>query len=131
MVAEASQCARGAASPKTHDARTSAPGEATGMPPPTSCVPVPRWSWAARFARRQRVKGSLWFVPLLCAIAGPLLAEGAIALDAVLDPRALWSYTDSTASTVLSAIVGAMVGLTGFVVAFGVLVMQMATQALS
>ena len=31
----------------------------------------------------------------------------------------------------LSAIVSAMVGLTGFVVAFGVLVVQMATQTLS
>src|SRR4051812_30910998 len=101
------------------------------MPPTISCAPVPRWSWAARFARRQRIRGSLWVVPLTCAIAGPLLAEGAIALDSVLPPSTAWSYTDSTASSVLSAIVGAMVGLTGFVVAFGVLVMQMATQSLS
>jgi uncharacterized membrane protein len=101
------------------------------MPPMTSRAPASRWSWAARFAWRQRLKGSLWFVPLLCAVAGPLLAQAAIEVDAVLEPRAAWTYTGSTASTVLSAIVGAMVGLTGFVVAFGVLVMQLATQTLS
>src|SRR3954466_14172572 len=89
-------------------------------------APVPRWSWPARFSRRQRLKGSLWFVPLLCAIAGPLLAELTIALDTRIDPPAAWTYSESTAGTVLSAIVSAMVGLTGFVVAFGVLVVQMA-----
>src|SRR4051812_29070132 len=92
---------------------------------------VPRFSYAARFARRQRLKGSLWFVPLLCALAGPLLAQLAIALDDGVDPPAAWTYSESTAGTVLSAIVSAMVGLTGFVVAFGVLVVQLATQTLS
>ena len=81
--------------------------------------------------RRQRLKGSLWLVPLVCAVAGPLLAELTVAIDARVDAAARWSYSESTASTVLSAIVGAMVGLTGFVVAFGVLVVQMATQTLS
>ena len=98
--------------------------------PPNAFATVPRRSWAARFARRQRLIGSLWFVPLLCAVAGPLLAELTIALDDAVDPPA-WTYSESTASTVLSAIVSAMVGLTGFVVAFGVLVVQMATQTLS
>lgn len=101
------------------------------MPPRFATEPVPRWSWAARFARRQRLMGSLWFVPLLCAVAGPLLAELAIAVDSRVEPPAAWTYDASTASTILSAIVGAMVGLTGFVVAFGVLVMQLATQTLS
>ena len=36
-------------------------------------------------------------------------------------PPAAWRYSEETASAVLSAIVSAMVGLTGFVVAFGVL----------
>ena len=48
-----------------------------------------------------------------------------------MDLPAGWTYSESTASSVLSAIVSAMVGLTGFVVAFGVLVVQMATQTLS
>src|SRR4051812_43982538 len=92
---------------------------------------APRGSWAARFRRRQRLKGSLWVVPLICALAGPALAELTIAVDSAVDPPAAWSYSESTASTMLSAIVGAMVGLTGFVVAFGVLIVQMATQTLS
>ena len=92
---------------------------------------VPRFSWAARFATRQRLKGSLWFVPLVCAVAGPLLAQLAITLDASTDPPEAWRYSEETASAMLSAIVSAMVGLTGFVVAFGVLVVQMATQTLS
>src|SRR3954466_12751073 len=92
---------------------------------------VPRGSWAARFRRRQRLKGSLWMVPLICALAGPVLAELTIALDSTVDVPSGWTYSESTASTVLSAIVGAMVGLTGFVVAFGVLIVQMATETLS
>jgi uncharacterized membrane protein len=42
-----------------------------------------------------------------------------------------WSYTASTASAVLSAVVAAMVGLIGLVVTIGVLVVQMATGTLS
>ena len=101
------------------------------MSSPRALAGVPRFSWAARFATRQRLKGSLWFVPLLCAVAGPLLAQLAITLDSSIDPPAAWRYSEETASAVLSAIVSAMVGLTGFVVAFGVLVVQMATQSLS
>src|SRR4051812_388678 len=101
------------------------------MPPSPPFPSVPRRSWAATFARRQRLKGSLWFVPLLCAVAGPLLAELSLALDDAVNVPATWSYSESTASAMLSAIVSAMVGLTGFVVAFGVLVVQMATQTLS
>ena len=103
------------------------PAPAATLAAMAALTPVPRRSWAARFARRQRLKGSLWFVPLLCAVAGPLLAELAIALETPTG----WSYSESTASTVLGAIVSAMVGLTGFVVAFGVLVVQMATETLS
>src|SRR4051794_25888503 len=90
-----------------------------------------RGSWAERFQRRQRLKGSLWMVPLACAIAGTLAAELTVVLDAHVNLPASWRYSESTASSVLSAIVGAIVGLTGFVVAFGVLIVQMATQTLS
>ena len=88
-------------------------------------------SWATRFRRRQKLKGSLWMVPLICAVAGPLLAELTAALETHVDIPNGWMYSESTASAVLAAIVGAMVGLTGFVVAFGVLIVQMATQTLS
>src|SRR3954454_22898652 len=92
---------------------------------------APRGSWAARFRRRQRLKGSLWIVPLFGALAGPVLAVLTIAIDSAVDLPASWTYSESTASSVLSAIVGAMVGLTGFVVAFGILIVQTATQTLS
>src|SRR3954463_9084721 len=92
---------------------------------------APRGSWAARFRRRQRLKGSLWIVPLFGALAGPVLAVLTIAIDSAVDLPASWTYSESTASSVLSAIVGAMVGLTGFVVAFGILIVHTATQTLS
>src|SRR3954470_9415030 len=90
-----------------------------------------RGSWAVRFQRRQRLKGSLWMVPLVCAIAGTLAAELTVVLDAHVNLPESWRYSESTASSVLSEIVGAIVGLTGFVVALGVLIVQMATQTLS
>jgi uncharacterized membrane protein len=70
-------------------------------------------------------------VPLIGALAGPVLAELMAALETHVDVPGGWTYSESTAASVLSAIVGAMVGLTGFVVAFGVLIVQMATQTLS
>ena len=101
------------------------------MPHSVAPAAVPRRSWAARFARRQRLQGSLWVVPLVGAIAGPLLAEVVLRFDDAVDMPAAWSYSESTASVILGAIVSALVALTGFVVAFGVLVVQMATQTLS
>ena len=97
----------------------------------SSAQAVPRGSWAARFKRRQRLKGSLWMIPLACALVAPLLAEFTVLIERQIEPPRGWTYSEATASSLLSAIVGAMVGLTGFVVAFGVLVVQMATQTLS
>ena len=88
-------------------------------------------NWGARFRLRQRIKGSLWFVPFVAAILGVGLAQFEIWAEGHLDLPSSWQYSEQTASTVLSAIVAAMVGLTGFVVAFGVLIVQMATQTLS
>ena len=45
--------------------------------------------------------------------------------------RDAWTYTPSTALTVLTTVVGATVGLTGFVVTVSVLVVQMATGTFS
>ncbi|MFB7605507.1 DUF2254 domain-containing protein [Streptomyces gardneri] len=87
-------------------------------------------SWAARFRLRQYVKASLWIVPLFGLVLGALLAELALAADAANWPSG-WHYSATTASGVLSAIVGAMVALLGFVVTIGVLVVQQATGTLS
>ncbi|MFF9909165.1 DUF2254 domain-containing protein [Streptomyces sp. NPDC013457] len=88
-------------------------------------------SWAARFRLRQYVKASLWIVPMLGLVLGVLLAELALAADRTDWPPSGWHYSATTASGVLSAIVGAMVALLGFVVTIGVLVVQQATGTLS
>ncbi len=88
-------------------------------------------SWARRFRRREYVRGSLWVVPLLAAACGPLLAFVELQFEhSVTIPHGL-QYSASTASAVLTAIVGAMIALTGFVVTLGVLIVQMATGTLS
>lgn len=90
-----------------------------------------RPSWAARFRWRQYVKASLWIVPMLGLVLGVLLAEAALAADSANWPPSGWHYSATTASGVLTAIVGAMVALLGFVVTIGVLVVQQATGTLS
>ena len=88
-------------------------------------------SWADRFRLRQYVKSSLWIVPMIGLVLGALLAEAALAVDSADWPPSGWHYSATTASGVLTAIVGAMVALLGFVVTIGVLVVQQATGTLS
>ncbi|QES52505.1 DUF2254 domain-containing protein [Streptomyces venezuelae] len=88
-------------------------------------------SWAARFRLRQYAKASLWMVPLVGLVLGVVLAEWAMSVDGAGWMPSGWDYSASTASGVLSAIVGAMVALLGFVVTIGVLVVQQATGTLS
>ncbi|MFD7611401.1 DUF2254 domain-containing protein [Streptomyces sp. NPDC059828] len=88
-------------------------------------------SWATVFQLRQYVKASLWIVPLLGFVFGALLADAAVWLDSNVDAPPGWEYSASTASSVLSSIVGAMIALLGFVVTIGVLVVQQATSTLS
>ena len=88
-------------------------------------------SWGVLFRVRQYLKGSLWFFPLIGAICGPLLAVVVHKLDATVTLPANWQYSASTASTLLTTIVGAMVALTGFVVTVSVLAIQMATGTFS
>ncbi|MFF7442725.1 DUF2254 domain-containing protein [Streptomyces sp. NPDC008122] len=87
-------------------------------------------SWATRFRLRQRVKASLWVMPTLGLLLGVLLAELALLAEGTKVPGD-WRYSATTASGVLTAIVGAMVALLGFVVTIGVLVVQQATGTLS
>ncbi|MFD5425275.1 DUF2254 domain-containing protein [Streptomyces sp. NPDC127084] len=88
-------------------------------------------SWATVFQLRQYSKASLWIVPLLGFVFGALLADAAVWLDTNVDAPPGWEYSATTASSVLSSIVGAMVALLGFVVTIGVLVVQQATGTLS
>ncbi len=87
--------------------------------------------WAARFRARQYVKGSLWLLPLGGALLGTVLALGDLEIESRVSLPEAWTYSADTASGVLTAIVGAMVGLLGFVVTIGVLVVQTATGTLS
>jgi uncharacterized membrane protein len=87
--------------------------------------------WASRYRLRQYLKGSLWFVPLLGAVLGALLGSADVWHDQALRVPAGWRYSAATANGLLTAIIGAMVGLFGFVVTIGVLVVQMATGTLS
>lgn len=90
-----------------------------------------RRGWGAWFRAREYVGDSLWVLPLACTALGALLALGSSWLDDhVTVPRGL-QYTPATATTVLSTIAGAMVGLLGLVVTIGVLVVQQATSTLS
>ncbi|MFD9502863.1 DUF2254 domain-containing protein [Streptomyces sp. NPDC060035] len=88
-------------------------------------------SWASAFRLRQYVKASLWITPLFGLVLGVVLAELAIAADSSDWPPGGWRYSATTASGVLSSIVGSMVALLGFVVTIGVLVIQQATGTLS
>lgn len=88
-------------------------------------------SWSTRFRLRQYAKASLWIVPLLGLVLGSALAEAAAAADGSSWLPRTWHYSATTASSVLSSVVGSMIALLGFVVTIGVLVIQQATGTLS
>ena len=88
-------------------------------------------SWAVRFQLRQHLRQSLWAVPLVGAAVGAALAITDRWLEDRVSLPPGWSYSASTATSVLSTVSGAMIGLIGLVVTIGVLVVQMATGTLS
>ena len=73
----------------------------------------------------------MWVLPLAGGLLGLLLGSAAILADRSVHLPSYWTYSPSTASTVLSTIVGAMAALTGFVVTVTVLAVQMATGTFS
>ena len=92
---------------------------------------LPSLSWAARFQFRQHMRQSLWAVPLVGTLVGVALARLDLWLEPKVDLPAEWTYSAGAASSLLTAVAGAMVGLVGLVVTVGVLVVQMATGTLS
>jgi hypothetical protein len=88
-------------------------------------------SWGIAFRLRQQLKGSLYALPVLGALLGPVLGQLTLWLDGSVQLPEAWSYSAATATAVLSVLVGSMVALLGFVVTIGVLVVQMATGTLS
>ncbi|WP_127127290.1 DUF2254 domain-containing protein [Georgenia sp. SYP-B2076] len=89
------------------------------------------WGWRARFRARAYFRDSLWVLPLACTVLGAVLGVASARLDAAVETPVGLQYTPGTATTVLTTIAGAMVGLLGLVVTIGVLVVQQATNALS
>ena len=87
--------------------------------------------WELRFRARQYFTGSLWFLPLIGGLAGAALGSSDVFVERGVEPPAYLQYSASTATAVLSAIVGATAALTGFVVTVSVLVVQMATNTFS
>ena len=88
-------------------------------------------TWARRFRLRESLLESLWVIPLAGAVLGGILGIVVSVADEHIDAPSLWQYSPSTASTVLSSIIGATAALTGFVVTVTVLVVQMATGTFS
>ena len=88
-------------------------------------------TWSASFRLRQELRGSLWVLPLLGGILGALLGDAGRLLDRTVELPSYWTYSSSTAATVLATIVGAMVALTGFALTVSVLGVQMATGTFS
>ncbi len=70
-------------------------------------------------------------MPVMAAVLGAVAGVVIEVLDGRLDSRAWRVYSPSTASAVLTSIVGASAALTGFVVTVTVLVVQMATGTFS
>jgi uncharacterized membrane protein len=75
------------------------------------------------------LKSSLWFVPVLCVLAGAMLSFGTIALDRYFDygalPRSFVGGPDS-ATAILSTVAIAMVSLTALVLTITMVVVQLA-----
>ncbi len=88
-------------------------------------------TWARRFRLREGLLESLWVIPLVGAVLGGILGIFVSLADEHFGSPSQWQYSPSTASTVLSSIIGATAALTGFVVTVTVLVVQMATGTFS
>ena len=82
-------------------------------------------TWGRRFRIRERVRESLWILPLLGAVLGAILGVALTEVERHIDLPDYFQYSSSTAGTVLSAIVGAAAALTGFVVTVTTLIVQM------
>jgi uncharacterized membrane protein len=75
------------------------------------------------------LRSSLWFVPVLCVLAGALLAFGTIALDRLFDyeaiPKGLVGGPDA-ATAILATIAASMVSLAALVLTITMVVVQLA-----
>src|SRR5262245_6356504 len=82
-------------------------------------------TWSRRFRTQEQARNSLWLVPLLGSVLGGILGFVAAEIDRHFDLPAWIQYSSTTASTLLTAIVGAAAALTGFVVTVTALIVPM------
>jgi uncharacterized membrane protein len=88
-------------------------------------------TWSSTFRLRRYLRESLWVIPLVGGVLGWILGLVAADVSRFADVSTRWAYSASTAEAVLAAVVGASVGLVGFVVMVSVLIVQMATGTFS
>ena len=75
------------------------------------------------------VRSSLWFVPVLCVLAGAVLSFGTIALDRFFDYKAIPSSLvggPDAATVILSTVAASMVSLAALVLTITMVVVQLA-----
>jgi uncharacterized membrane protein len=81
-----------------------------------------------KFRIWNHLSSSLWFVPILCVLAGVCLSFGTIAIDRSVSfvPRSLSGDPDA-ALAILTTVAASMVTLTGLVLTITMVVVQLAT----
>ena len=105
------------------------------------CLEIPQagWGWSSvqgvsvRLMKRWRLvihlRASLWFVPVLCVLAGAAISIGTITLDRAFSydalPRSVVGGPDA-ATAVLSTVAASMVSLTALVLTITMVVVQLA-----
>lgn len=88
-------------------------------------------SWSREFKLREFLKNSLWLVPV-AGVVTLILAQRVVAqLDGRWDPPEGLTFTTSTASAMLSAIISASISLIGFMLTILVLIVQMSGSSYS
>jgi len=75
------------------------------------------------------IRGSVWFVPVLCVLAGAAISFGTIALDRLFDYQAIPTSVSghpAAAISILSTVAVSMVSLTALVLTITMVVVQLA-----
>lgn len=81
-----------------------------------------------RFRIWNHLSSSLWFVPILCVLAGVGLSFATIAIDRKAEPVPRWLSGDADAAlAILTTVAASMVTLTGLVLTITMVVVQLAT----
>ena len=88
-------------------------------------------TWSVVFRLRRYLRESMWVIPVIGGALGLLLGITFSDVAPAANLSARWSYSASTAESVLAAVVTASVTLVGFVVTVSILIVQMATGSFS